>query len=94
MPTRSKRKSRRKVQYTLRSIPPGLDQLLRARARHANKSLNEITLELLKSATQAEASYYVRNDLDEFIGTWEKDSETDAAFVSQNKIDPALWRRD
>jgi hypothetical protein len=54
-------------QYTIRSIPPKLDSVLRRRAQKTGKSLNEVVIDVLtKGAGVAlDASF---DDLDWFIG--------------------------
>ncbi len=56
------------MQYTIRSIPPKLDQALRTRARKSGKSLNEVVIETLNQATGANSKPAVYHDLDWFIG--------------------------
>jgi hypothetical protein len=56
-----------KTQYTIRSIPPKVDQALRSQAKKTGKSLNEIAIEALaKGAGVTPDSTF--NDLDWFIG--------------------------
>lgn len=55
------------IQYTIRSIPPKLDQTLRARSKTSGKSLNEIIINTLeKGAGITQDSVF--DDLDWFIG--------------------------
>jgi hypothetical protein len=55
------------IQYTIRSIPPKLDILLRQRAQKSGKSLNEVLIETLEKGTGATRDAQF-NDLDWFIG--------------------------
>ena len=62
-----------KTQYTIRSIPPKVDQALRKRAKKTGKSLNEVALEALaKGAGVTPGAHF--NDLDWFIGSRSLDS--------------------
>ena len=56
------------TQYTIRSIPPKVDQTLRKRAQKTGKSLNEVAVEALAkgAGVTPDATF---NDLDWFIGS-------------------------
>lgn len=79
------------LQYTLRNVPPEVDQALRKRAREEGKSLNEVTLDVLHRALNGDAPKR-HTDLDHLIGTWVEDPEFDKAMEDQRRIDPELWR--
>jgi plasmid stability protein len=80
------------MQYTLRNIPPYLDEALRTRAREEGKSLNEVALETLLSGMGLAGEPIKRRDLSDIAGTWVDDPETDTALEDQRRIDPDLWR--
>jgi hypothetical protein len=61
------------TQYTIRAIPPKLDQRLRSKARRSGKSLNTVVLETLVKAEGLTAAKPVYNDLDWLIGKGELD---------------------
>jgi hypothetical protein len=67
-------------QYTIRSIPPNVDKALRHRAQKTGKSLNEVVLDVLASATGASAQASTFNDLDWFIGQKSLDPVFDKAM--------------
>jgi len=78
------------MQYTLRNIPPNLDEVLRARAREEGKSLNEVALETLLAGLGLAGEPVKRRDLSDIAGTWIEDPEIAKAFEDQRRID--LWR--
>jgi hypothetical protein len=80
------------MQYTLRNVPPLLDEALRERARERGKSLNEVALETLLTGLGLVNEPTKRRDLSDIAGSWAADPETDAAFEDQRRIDPDLWR--
>jgi hypothetical protein len=80
------------MQYTLREIPPALDEELRRRARVEGKSLNAIAIEaLLRGAGLGDTPVRAR-DLSDVAGTWQEDEDFDRAIVEQDTVDEALWR--
>ncbi len=82
----------RKRQYTIRSVPPGVDRALRDRAKREAKSLNEVTVEALRRGVGLDAGGAVFDDLDDCIGTWREDPQFEAALKRQDTVDRKLWR--
>ncbi len=70
------------MQYTLRSIPPKLDNELRKRARKTGKSLNEVSIEALSKGVGLSVENEAFTDLDWFIGSMAK---TDDSFEQSQK---------
>lgn len=88
----AKRKAKSKpLQYTLRNVPPEVDRALRKRAREEGKSLNEIAVAALQTATTTDVPKKSIN-LEGIVGTWVEDPEFDRAMEDQRRIDPELWR--
>ena len=85
-----KRDARR--QYTIRSVPPALDRVLREQARRRKQSLNTVALEALRRGVGLEAPEPVFDDLDDCIGTWQDDPDFNAALKRQDVVDRKLWR--
>lgn len=56
-------------QYTIRSIPPKLDEALRQKAQQSGKSLNEVSIEALSRGAGISANSATYDDLDWFIGS-------------------------
>lgn len=67
------------TQYTIRSIPPKVDQALRKKSQKTGKSLNEVAVEALTkgAGVMPDATF---NDLDWFVGSMPVDSEFDEAM--------------
>lgn len=85
-------KRRRKLQYTIRSVPASVDRALRERALAEDKSLNQAALEALQRGAGVVPENRVYTDLDDLIGTWENDPEFDRALAAQDVVDRRLWR--
>jgi predicted nucleic acid-binding protein len=56
------------MQYTIRNIPPALDEALRRKAERERKSLNEVAVELLAQALGVGAPAPRRRDLGDVAG--------------------------
>lgn len=80
------------MQYTLRNIPPAVDQALRRRARDRGATLNEVAVEALRVGAGLGGSPIRRRDLSDLAGKWVEDPEFDAAIADQHRMDPDLWR--
>ncbi len=57
------------MQYTIRTVPPKVDQALRARARKTGKSLNAVALEALAKGADVSDRPVVYHDLDWMFGS-------------------------
>jgi plasmid stability protein len=80
------------MQYTLRNIPPQVDQALRERALSERKSLNQVVIETLMRALSLDGSPLPQRDLGDIAGSWITDPETEVSLTEQRRIDPELWR--
>ena len=80
------------MQYTIRGIPPAVDQALRARARAAGKSLNEATIEALAEGSGMAGTPQTRRDLGDVAGTWKAEKAVESALAEQDRVDEDLWR--
>lgn len=80
------------MQYTIRGIPVELDAALRARARAAGKSLNEVAIEAMIESAGAMRSQRQRRNLDDIAGSWKADKKFDEAIAAQDVIDEDLWK--
>ena len=78
-------------QYTVRNIPAGLDRALREWAKRRRVSLNQAIVDALRRGIGIEEEQE-HNDLDDLIGTWQKDQEFDRALAEQDTLEPDLWR--
>ena len=80
------------VQYTIRRVPASVDRMLRERARTEGKSLNEAAIEALQAGLGLSEDTIEFDDLDDLIGTWQHDPDTDQALADQDVVDVELWR--
>lgn len=78
------------MQYTIRNISPQLDHALKARAKRAGKSVNEIALEALAQSVGLPVR---RRVLSPMPGAWSKREAAafDALLDEQRVIDRELW---
>ncbi|MEK7753314.1 MAG: hypothetical protein AAB654_15425 [Acidobacteriota bacterium] len=79
------------VQYTIRGIPPDVDQALRRKAHRRKISLNQLLVEELVNATGASPKRSYRS-LKPLAGRWKEDPEFDRILADQRQIDWSLWR--
>jgi hypothetical protein len=80
-------------QFTLRSIPQNIDQMLRATARKRGKSMNKVAIELLKESLCVPDSAFKKRSVRHLAGTW---SAADVRAFEKNtrmfeKIDREVW---
>jgi hypothetical protein len=80
------------MQYTIRRIPPAIDEAVRERARAEGKSLNEVAVEALADGLGLGDADIVRRDLSDIAGTWKKDPAAEAALAAQDLVDEGLWK--
>ena len=80
------------MQYTIRGIPPAIDNALRARARAAGKSLNEAAVAALAEGAGVAGAPRKRRDLGDIAGTWKADKALESALAAQDRVDKYLWR--
>jgi hypothetical protein len=80
------------MQYTIRGIPPALDEALRKRARVAGQSLNEAALQALMAGAGLNGERRKRRDLSDIIGTWKPDKAFEDALAAQDQVDEDLWK--
>jgi plasmid stability protein len=57
------------MQYTLRNIPKSVDKALRAKSKTQGKSLNDVAVEMLKSALGVSDDRRKKRDLSDIAGT-------------------------
>ena len=80
------------MQYTIRGIPPAIDNALRERARAAGKSLNEAAVDALAEGAGVTGAPRKRRDLGDITGTWKADKALESALAAQDRVDADLWR--
>ena len=80
------------MQYTIRGIPPAVDNALRERARAAGKSLNEAAIDALSEVSGMAGTPRKRRDFADVAGTWKADKAVESALAAQDRVDEDLWR--
>lgn len=80
------------MQYTIRGIPPAVDEAVRERARAEGKSINDIAVAALVDGLGLGAEDIVRRDLSDVAGTWVDEAAVNAALAAQDLIDESLWK--
>ena len=80
------------MQYTIRGVPPAVDDALRSRAREARTSLNEAVVDALAEGAGVTGARHRRRDLGDVAGTWRADKALEAALAAQDRLDRELWR--
>jgi|GEM_PF-300106 len=78
------------IQYTLRQIPPALDDALREKSRQEGKSMNQTAIETLFSGLAREGVVILHRDLDFMVGSWVEDPAFDEAIREQDSVDAKL----
>jgi hypothetical protein len=77
------------LQYTIRCIPPEVDQALRDRAKADKKSINEVIVDALTQATIGRKKY---RDFSDVCGKMEPDPAFDEMLEWQRQIHPDDWK--
>ena len=80
------------MQYTIRGIPPAVDNALRERARATSKSLNEAAIDALSEGSGMSGTPRKRRNLSDVAGTWKSEKAVEAALAAQDRVDEDLWR--
>lgn len=77
------------IQYTIRGIPPEVDQALRKKAAQKKISLNQVLVDELTTASGQPKKYA---DFSDLVGKWQPDPEFDALLEEQRQIDWDMWK--
>jgi hypothetical protein len=82
---------------TIRGIDPEVAEKLKKTAKDQNKSINQLTLDLIKTSLGLEKQkQYSRqyDDLDDLFGRWSDDefARINAKIAYEQQIDPELWK--
>ena len=77
------------VQYTIRGVPPEVDDALRQKAARRKLSLNQIVVEEL---TTAAIGVQRRADFSDLVGRWTSDPAFDEIMAAQRRIDWDKWK--
>jgi plasmid stability protein len=79
------------MQYTIRNIPPHVDEAIRRRARTEGRSINDIAVEALERGMGVADGRVVYRSLSGIEGTWVDDPEVESALAEQDRVDPEAW---
>lgn len=79
-------------QLTIRKVPGRVKRLLQELAKREEKSLNQVSLEVLERGLGLSSEEIVYHDLDDLAGTWVHDPEFDKAIEEQHRVEPELWK--
>lgn len=86
---RTHARSPRLKQYTIRSVPPEVDRVLRQRAAQRKQSLNQVILDELAKATVGGTRLA---DFSDLVGRWTPDATFDEIVASQRHVDWDKWK--
>ena len=81
---------------TIRGVEPGLDRVIKSRAKQNNLSVNQWILQALKKVTGMgkEPAFKKYHDLDDLAGGWSKEEAKTFQKNTQifEKIDEEVWK--
>ncbi len=82
---------------TIRGVDPELAEKLKATARKQGKSVNQLTIELIKTSLGLKKEKHFSreyDDLDDLFGRWNEDEfkSINGKIDIERRIDPELWR--
>lgn len=80
------------IQYTIRNIPPKVDQVIRKRARQTGKSFNQTVVELLTLQTFGTIKPQPDENFDWLFGQLSLDEAFAEAIADQARIDEQMWQ--
>lgn len=78
------RERARRIQYTIRGIPPEVDRALRQKAQRMKRSLNNVVLDELIASN---CGWRPKADFRDLVGQWIPDPEFDEVLAAQRRID-------
>ena len=77
------------AQYTIRGIPPDVDERLRRKAARLKQSLNQVIVDELTRATIGRLR---KSDFSDVVGKWTPDPKFDEVIAAQRQIDRGKWK--
>lgn len=81
-----------KIQYTIRNIPPVVDQVIHKRAKQSGKSFNQTVVDLLTLQTFGTTEPPKDQNFDFLFGKGTLDAAFDEAIADMSRIDGELWQ--
>lgn len=79
------------IQYTIRNIPPAVDQVLRKRSQQSGKSFNQTVVDVLALHTFGTTEPPADINFDWLFGVGTLDDSFDEAIAELSKPDPRMW---
>jgi plasmid stability protein len=78
------------IQYTIRNVPPSVDKVLRQRAKHTGKSVNQLLVDILRLSTRSSGQ---ANSIESLFGQGGQflDDSFDQAIDDLSRIDSKFW---
>lgn len=80
------------IQYTIRSIPPAIDRVIKKRAKQTGRSFNQTVIDLLALQTLGTTTLPVNDNFDWLYGADTLDESFDKEIKELSKIDEKLWQ--
>ncbi|MGH7237754.1 MAG: FitA-like ribbon-helix-helix domain-containing protein [Candidatus Saccharimonadales bacterium] len=80
-----------KLQYTIRNVPPEVDNSLRLRARKNKQSFNATLVDALRQSTSGKTAKPPKGEFDWLYGSGGIGEAELKAFKDQRKIDKESW---
>lgn len=81
-----------KIQYTIRNIPPAVDQVIKKRSKQSGKSFNQTVVDLLSLQTFGTTKVPAENNFDWLFGANTLGDSFDEAIKDLSQIDKKLWQ--
>ncbi|MEK7059174.1 MAG: hypothetical protein AAB971_00215 [Patescibacteria group bacterium] len=81
-----------KLQYTIRNIPPMVDQAIRKQTEQTGKSFNQTVVDILSLQTLGTTNPKVDNNFDWLYNKNTLDESFDETIENLSSIDNQLWQ--
>ena len=81
-----------KIQYTIRNIPPAVDNVIRKRSKQSGKSFNQTVVDLLSLQTFGTIKPRFDNNFDWLYDKNTLDESFDEAIDDLSQVDKKLWQ--
>lgn len=80
------------IQYTIRNIPPVVDQVIRKRSKQSGKSFNQTVVDLLSLQTVGTINPKAEDNFDWLFNKNTLDSSFDETINDLSTVDKRLWQ--
>ncbi len=79
------------LQYTIRNIPPAVDQVIRKRAKQTGASFNQTVVDLLTLQALGTTTPKTEESFDWLFDQAKSDPGFDQAILELSQVDKDLW---